>query len=643
MGYQALLFCPDEKTARTVTHVLNDLDFSVEPCTEPFAAVKKLMAQHFDAVVVDCDNEQNATLLFKSARNSATNQTSLAVAVVEGQAGVAKAFRIGANLVLTKPINVEQAKGTLRVARGLLRKGADTSKGSGGVAIAQSSAPSAPVQTSVPPARPVAPVTRPITPAASANRESVSSLPPLAFAAATPKPAILGAQTPVATASSRTAEVEEHESDTILETDDAEVLDVPSAPVAKPASVTPSAPTSVAGRNFPWQLASKPAAEPMATAMRRAAEAAGHVESELVEVPVEAPAQEPRPFASLVAGRSAASATAPAKEKIQLPDEIFITSSLSMPPARAAAPSAASTPVHSEPAEPAAEKSYSEHDSFSSTYFPGGYDPDEVEGGGKTKAIVIIAAVVLLASSAAYLSWKDTHSKSTTPAVNRQSASSASDSSEAPSNHERSQETEHPEVSEITLGGSPSTASSPITKPSASRPAPKESAAVAKPKAEPEAEPEVTQRLVVKSEMRKPTPTKSQDDEPVQAPGSIEMGSPSDTKALANIGRAPVSVPKPAPQTLRVSQGVMEGLVLKKVQPKYPTQAMQLRIQGTVQLQATVTKEGDIKNLKVLSGDGLLSHAAVDAVKQWKYKPYYLNSEPVEIETQIVVNFKLPN
>src|SRR6202162_690052 len=122
MGYQALLFCPDEKTARPVTQVLSELDFSVTPCTEPFAAVKKLMAEHFDAVVVDCDNEQNATLLFKSARNTAHNQSALAVAVVEGQAGVAKAFRIGANLVLTKPINVEQSKGTLRVARGLLRK-----------------------------------------------------------------------------------------------------------------------------------------------------------------------------------------------------------------------------------------------------------------------------------------------------------------------------------------------------------------------------------------------------------------------------------------------------------------------------------------------------------------------------------------
>src|SRR5580698_4079788 len=122
MGYQALLFCPDERTARTVTQVLRELDFSVTTCTEPFDAVKKLMAEHFDAVVVDCDYEQNATLLFRSARNAPNNQSSLAVAVVEGQTGVARAFRIGANLVLTKPINVEQAKGTLRVARGLLRK-----------------------------------------------------------------------------------------------------------------------------------------------------------------------------------------------------------------------------------------------------------------------------------------------------------------------------------------------------------------------------------------------------------------------------------------------------------------------------------------------------------------------------------------
>src|SRR5215467_2985472 len=122
MGYKSLLFCPDERTARVVTQVLNELEFSVEPANEPYAAVKKLTDQRFDALVVDCQNEQDASLLFKTARDSSQNHSSLSVAVVEGQAGVTKAFRIGANLVLTKPINVEQSKGTLRVARGLLRK-----------------------------------------------------------------------------------------------------------------------------------------------------------------------------------------------------------------------------------------------------------------------------------------------------------------------------------------------------------------------------------------------------------------------------------------------------------------------------------------------------------------------------------------
>src|SRR5258707_6811778 len=179
MGYQALLCCPDEKTARTVTEVLSELDFSVTACTEPFAAVKKLMAEHFDAVVVDCDNEQNAILLFKSARNTTTNQSSLAVAVVEGQAGVAKAFRIGANLVLTKPINVEQAKGTLRVARGLLRKGAEPAKSG----TAASTAPPTPV------AKPAAPSSRAAMPTAPSVSPVAETRKPIAPVAAVSKPA----------------------------------------------------------------------------------------------------------------------------------------------------------------------------------------------------------------------------------------------------------------------------------------------------------------------------------------------------------------------------------------------------------------------------------------------------------------------
>src|ERR1041385_8652658 len=122
MSYKSLLFCPDDKTAQLLTQVLSELDFTVELAHDPELTAKKMAGEHFDAVVADIQNEQDAALLFKSSRDSQLNHGSLSVAVVDGPAGVAKAFRIGANLVLTKPINIEQSKGTLRVARGLLKK-----------------------------------------------------------------------------------------------------------------------------------------------------------------------------------------------------------------------------------------------------------------------------------------------------------------------------------------------------------------------------------------------------------------------------------------------------------------------------------------------------------------------------------------
>jgi protein TonB len=67
-----------------------------------------------------------------------------------------------------------------------------------------------------------------------------------------------------------------------------------------------------------------------------------------------------------------------------------------------------------------------------------------------------------------------------------------------------------------------------------------------------------------------------------------------------------------------------------------------MRVEGTVELMATISKTGDITHVKVLSGEVQLTKAAADAVKQWKYKPYLLNGEPVEIQTQVTINFKLP-
>jgi periplasmic protein TonB len=108
------------------------------------------------------------------------------------------------------------------------------------------------------------------------------------------------------------------------------------------------------------------------------------------------------------------------------------------------------------------------------------------------------------------------------------------------------------------------------------------------------------------------------------------------------INSTPVAVPKVAtPQRVRVSAGVSQGLLVHKVSPTYPALARQARIQGSVVLQAVIGKDGSIQNLRAISGHPMLTPSAIDAVKQWRYKPYYLNGEPVEVDTQITVNFTL--
>ncbi len=108
------------------------------------------------------------------------------------------------------------------------------------------------------------------------------------------------------------------------------------------------------------------------------------------------------------------------------------------------------------------------------------------------------------------------------------------------------------------------------------------------------------------------------------------------------ISSTPTAVPKVAtPQRVRVSQGVSQGLLIHQVKPSYPPLARQARIQGVVVLQAVIGKDGAIQGLKVVSGHPMLAPAALEAVKQWRYKPYFLNGEPVEVDTTINVNFTL--
>jgi TonB family protein len=95
------------------------------------------------------------------------------------------------------------------------------------------------------------------------------------------------------------------------------------------------------------------------------------------------------------------------------------------------------------------------------------------------------------------------------------------------------------------------------------------------------------------------------------------------------------------PTRVRVSSSVMGGLLLKRVPPEYPEKARKMRIQGTVMLDAVISREGKVSAVTVISGDPLLAKEAIKAAEKWKYKPYLLQGQPVEIETTIQMNFTL--
>jgi len=117
----------------------------------------------------------------------------------------------------------------------------------------------------------------------------------------------------------------------------------------------------------------------------------------------------------------------------------------------------------------------------------------------------------------------------------------------------------------------------------------------------------------------------------------IQYGAPNgmSTPAAKPIVRPAVSAP------VRVSSGVVASLLVHKTVPVYPPIAIAARVEGTVILQATISKTGTIENLRVAGGPAMLQQAALDAVRNWRYRPYLLNNEPVEVDTTVNVVFML--
>jgi protein TonB len=543
--------------------------------------------------VVDCDNEQNATLLFKSARNSTSNQASLAVAVVEGQAGVAKAFRIGANLVLTKPINIEQAKGTLRVARGLLRK----------------SEPPKPMAPQAPSPSAVAVTTNPAPPPARQAPAAQVATAPVVFTPAKPE---TRSALPVPAATSKAAQAPLSDDD-LLE-------------ISTGNSATASSTFTPPSNKF---ITPAPQADKsLATAV---------------------PVAKPNIGSGLPPANrgAAASAPAPARER----QDSRATEVLPKPPG---ATDASSKPVATVPAE-TSSLSVSAPFAAPSFSFGGANTSSESTGGSKKIFLGIVAAAII--AVAAYAGWAHFQAPSSSPnltetASNPVSApapvaipqtTKPSKPSPAPTSAKPSATLPSSQTTSSNLKGHAAENGNPAQdelSSSASTKTSKTGSSASKETAD--ATDDSDTPLVVKGG-KTPGRHAKVGVADVAAPNIIGIATAGASAPPPDLGSGPTVAPKPVLQTMTVSQGVSRGLLFKKVQPVYPKNALYMRVEGTVELAATISKTGDITHVKVVSGDSELAKAAVTAVKQWKYKPYLLNGEPLEIQTQITINFKLPN
>jgi protein TonB len=151
---------------------------------------------------------------------------------------------------------------------------------------------------------------------------------------------------------------------------------------------------------------------------------------------------------------------------------------------------------------------------------------------------------------------------------------------------------------------------------------------------------------MMNDQLTAPTRIPKQEAENAPPPASLDtvgadgLGGGSANASIFN-GHTQSSVKVTPSRPVAISSGVATGMLIQRTPPDYPPIARTARVAGTVELHATISTNGRIKDLQVVSGPVMLRQAALDAVRNWRYKPYRLNNQPVEVETTINVVFTL--
>jgi periplasmic protein TonB len=501
---------------------------------------------------------------------------------------VPNAFRLGASLVLTKPVSLEQVRNTLRTGIGMTRKDGPEAKAIAPLPTAAAPAPPAPLAPAIPAI--TNPGTAPVAAAPTVSR-SVSVVSPASPASeAAPKAA---ASTPVApkpapvvprpVAPAVPAVQQDKPAPSAAETKPVLVAAAPPAVKVVAASATPA-------KNFDSIFSATPAVNdaPPAKAETKKSETKNQDEEEL-KAALGSSASLPEPKSKLIA-----------EEDLSLEEDLGVPSFGGM----------------------------------GKQPFAGGEEPEEKKSG---KGMLIAALLLIVLGGAGYGAW------ATQPPVRKfvaweylnLSSKIAAIRGQAPANAPVQPVAQAPVTPQPPAPAPVVDATAPIVDPNASamNPATGPSAVAANSPSSGS-----TNAAPADSTTQK-TPTlesAKQDTTPNHAGAN-----PALVAAAANIPPTPAAKSSGS-DFLEVPEDFADDQVVHRVHPNYPKQARARKLHGTVVLEAVVNKQGKVDSLQLVSGDPVLAQAAADAVKQWRYKPYMHNGEYTDFQTRVTVDFKQP-
>src|SRR5271169_208666 len=547
----ALLLSPDDQAVSSITGVLEEMSVTCERPLDGASAAQKLNSQSFDLVLVDCENLPAAKLIFDVCRRGKNGNNPVPIAIVDGRAGLPTAFRLGAELILTKPVAKDQARSTIRAAVSRVRKDVPPSE----------SVPAPPVS----PAFSVAPTPSAATPsavvseprahaAAAASSQLTNFAEPVPSFVPSPAPAALSA----AAVKARMHAALDLDLDKDKNKD--EIDAAPVAPKAAPSKPTPPV---------------TPSDDPVLRELEESELEASNLET-----------------SNLAASDQKASDQKESDQKTSEP--------------RKAAPNRRAAEAHAPVFSAYQQKQ-------------------------KPRGALVGLLILALAAAGFYAAWiyEPGFREIAQPQIDRVLALAGMAQAHLQPTPAPVINPAKPPAPATTSATTPESSTDPNQTPSSVPASATTSAAATAP---------VASAATPASPVASPTSKATNPAAPVVI--KIDASKPSDSKKDA-ASAAPSNTELPGESTaIILSSKGAEKRLMRSVPPKYPAEARSGGADGTVVLKEIVNENGKVEGVRLVEGDATLASAAIQAVKQWRYRPYLRNGKALPFQTVVIVDFQ---